>query len=206
MAESKSWISIRDHGLLSTTALLDRYDVNGERREQIEARRRPNSVLLERANMPQAIVRDQLPMDDKGLLRCLPSNITPADWYRLLNSRVFFWLTRERLFRLLGADAYRNLQHDVLEVDTKKLVDAYAERIWLCPMNSGCTKPFPHPRGKDTFLRIGDYPYLTWRKKRPRGERVVELCVDQGVSDIRDFVIRVVEMTGDREVNVVFER
>lgn len=206
MAERGSWPSIQNAGLLSTTALLDRFAVLGEVRETIEAKRRPASVALERAGMARAVVRDQFPMDDKGLTRCLQDNLSPADWYRLLNAKVFFWLTKDRLSRLLNAGLYRLAEHDVLTLDSAKLVAAYAQKIWLCPMNSGCTKPIPHPRGIATFRRIADYPYAAYRAKRKRGERAVELAVDYAVPDIVKFVTKVVRMRGDTELEILFER
>src|ERR1700689_802370 len=154
MAEKGSWSSICKHGLLSTSALLDLYKVEGAERAKIENVRRPKGVSLTAPGLPGAVVRDQLPMDDAGLRRCLPAHIEPADWYRLLNNKVFFWLTRERLLVLLGAGAYRKEPHDVIEVRSRPLVEAYFEKIWLCPMNSGCTKPFPHPRDEQTFRRV----------------------------------------------------
>jgi len=205
MAERQSWPAIRKQGLLSTTALLDRYGIDGADRNRIEAQRRPKSVVLEKSGVGRAVVRDQFPMDDKGLSRCLQDGLTAEDWYRLLNGKVFFWLTRDRLLRLLNAGTYRSDEHDVIELSTSPLVDAHRERIWFCPMNSGCTKPFPHNRGRDTFQRISDYPYASWKKRRPRGERVVELAVDYAVPDIYDFVKRVVRMKGDAEIEVLFE-
>jgi hypothetical protein len=203
MAEHGSWASIRKHGLLSTSALLDLYDVKGARRVQIEERRRPAGVQLDHPRLPRAVIRDQIPMDDGGLRRCLPRGMTPFDWYRLLNEKVFFWLTRNRLERLLNAGAYRDEIHDVIEVDARPLVEAYYNQIWFCPINSGCTKPMPHARGGETFKRIPDYPYSIWRAKRKKGERVVELAVDHGVPDIGRFVKRVVQMRGDEEIGPV---
>jgi hypothetical protein len=197
MAERGSWQSICKRGLLSTTALLDLYKIKGKERAKIESERRPQGVPLTAPALPRAVVRDQQPMDDAGLRRCLPPHIAPADWYRLLNSKVFFWLTRERLLLLLGARPYRNESHDVIEVQSRSLVQAYYDKIWLCPMNSGCTKPFPHPRDAQTFRRIPDYPYAERRRKKKAGERVVELAVDYGVPDIQKFVVRAVEMRGD---------
>ena len=81
----------------------------------------------------------------------------------------------------------------------------YRDKIWLCPLNSGCTKPFPHPRGRTTFQRIGLYPYSHWKAKRPRGERVVELAVDYAVLDIAKFVKRVIHMKGDQELAILFD-
>ena len=130
-------------------------------------------------------------MSDKGLIKALPSNIAPSDWYQFLNSKVFFWLTKDRLFRLTSAKAYKNKEHDVLEVCTKSLIAAQKNKIWLSPINSGCTKPFPHKRDYNTFSRINSYPYQCWRLKRKAGERVVELAVDYEVKDILKHVTAV---------------
>jgi dipeptidyl aminopeptidase/acylaminoacyl peptidase len=206
MAALGSWPSIREKGLLSTSALLDLYQVTGAGRHSIEEERRDKSVVLAHAGLPRAVVRDQLPMTDAGLVRCLPKHLAPADWYKLLNQKTFFWLTRSRLVRLLSAGTFRNESHDVLEVDTKKILDDYFDKIWLCPMNSGSTKPMPHPRDENTFRRIPDYPYSDWRRKRARGERAVELVVDHGVPDISKYVTRVVEMRGDKENRTIYTR
>ena len=164
MAEAGSWPLIDKYGLLSTTALLDQYGISGEARDAVEAARRPASVPLEKQEIGRAVVRDQSPMDDQGLVRCLQDGLQPIDWYRLLNKKVFFWLTRSRLLKLLNAGNYRNEEHDVLQLDTASLVAAYKEKIWLCSINSGSTKPFPHPRGNNTFNRIQNYPYSIWKK------------------------------------------
>jgi hypothetical protein len=125
----------------------------------------------------------------------------------MLNARVFFWLTRERLLRLLRAGSYAEQEHDVLEVDCGSLVEAYRAQITLCPMNSGCTKPFPHPRGLDTFKGIEAYSYDHWRRKgRKRGERVVELSVLHSVPDIARFVRRVTVMQGETIKAVLWEQ
>jgi hypothetical protein len=206
MAERGSWPSIRRHGLLSTSALLDLYDVAGSEREAIEARRRPDGVVIESPSIGRAVVRDQKPMDDAGLRRCLHDDLQPEDWYRLLNRKVFFWLTSDRLLRLVGAKPYRSLEHDVLEIDAGALVSAYRRSITLSPINSGATKPFPAPRGRATFLPISDYPYADWSNRRKRGERAVELVVEHGVPDITRFVQRVLVMQGETVLSVEFER
>lgn len=203
MAEDGSWQSIRDRGLLSTSALLDLYGVHGGERKRIEAQRRPAGIPLEHASLPRAVIRDQLPMDDRGLRRCLPAHIEPIDWYRLLNGKVFFWLTKARLLKLLNARPYRTRSHDVIELSTRQLIERHYDKIWLCPMNSGCTKPIPHARNEHTFERIPDYDYAQRRRGRPRGERVVELAVDYSVSDVSVFVTRVLRMQGQRELEIL---
>lgn len=206
MAERGSWPSIQRHGLLSTSALLDRFEVTGGRREVIEAERRSEGVVLEHPHLGRATIRDQKPMDDAGLARCLQDGLTPKEWYRILNARVFMWLTRDRLHRLLTAKPYRSLEHDVLELDAASLVAAYRERITLSPINSGATKPFPAPRGRDTFLPIADYPYAEWRRRRKAGERVVELAVTGGMPDAERFVWRVLTMRGEEGLAVQYVR
>lgn len=203
MAERGSWPAIRDYGLLSTSALLDLYGIDGPPRERIERRHRPSSVPIEGEGLPGAVVRDQIPMSDAGLERALPSRIKPRDWYALLNAKVFFWLSLERLHKLTGAKSYRDVEHDVLEVDTRSLLTAHRERIWLCPINSGCTKPIPHPRDENAFLRIVDYPYSHWRSRRKRVERAVELAIDYSVPDIADHVKRVVAKRGSDELGAI---
>ncbi|WP_420564728.1 DUF7002 family protein [Thalassobaculum sp.] len=196
MAERGSWESIKQYGLMSTSALMDHYAVDPVERAKIESQHRPASVEVTADKLPRAVVRDQIPMSDSGLRRALPDHLSPADWYKLLNNKVFFWLSEVRLHKLTNAKAYRNQEHDVLEIDTRSLVEAHRDSIWLCPINSGCTKPMPHPRDESSFSRIPAYPYSYWRKKRGRRERVVELAVDHSVEDIRKHVRRVVVKRG----------
>lgn len=203
MAERGSWESIKQYGLMSTSALLDHYVVQPPKRTEIESRHRPQSVELTGEGLPRAVVRDQIPMSDAGLRRALPDRLSPADWYELLNAKVFFWLSEERLHKLTNAKAYRNQEHDVLEVDTRSLIHSYRDSIWFCPINSGCTKPMPHPRDQTIFARIAEYPYAHWRERRSRRERVVELAVDQSVEDIRDHVKRAVVKRGTEVLSVL---
>jgi hypothetical protein len=103
----------------------------------------------------------------------------------------------------LKAGPYRFQEHDVLEIDARPLINAYEDKIWLCPINSGCTKPFPHPRDRKTFQRVSDYPYAQWSTKRRRGERIVELAVDYAVPDVANFVTRVTRMKASEELAVL---
>lgn len=202
MADKDAWPSIQRHGLLSTTALLDLFAVNGARRKALESAHRPECVTIHHPKHGTAVIRDQKPMDDKGLTRCL-NGITPTEWYELLNRRTFFWLTEERLERLLGAGAYRNKQHCVLTLETRPLVERHLDRITLSPMNSGCTKPMPHPRGRDCFRPVREYPYDEWAKKRRKQDGVVELVVDYSVPDVAEMVLTVeIRQVGKRPVLV----
>jgi hypothetical protein len=204
MAEPGSWPAIRDRGLLSTSALLDLYGIEGQARDVIEAVRRPKCLTIQREGLPDVVIRDQKPMRDDALIKCLEEGLTPADWYRMLNARSFFWLSRTRLRGLLGARAYRNRPQTVLTLDTRSLVQAHAERVELSPINSGATLFGSRvKRGRQTFLPIKDYDFEGWSKKRgAAGDPVVELVVPGGVPDIREHVIAVHDWPNGAAVEV----
>jgi hypothetical protein len=203
MAEGGSWPSIERHGLLSTTALLDKFEVV-EGRDAIESARRGSTVTIAHPTYGQAVIRDQKPMIESRLERCLTNGMAPRQWYELLNGLVFFWLTEDRLSRLLGARPYRVLEHDVLTLDTSRVVGDYGDAILLAPYNTGSTAYEPPPRGRETFQSVSDYPFDEWRAKG-RGSRdaVVELVVPKAVENIRDYVIRVERRRGDQLLEVV---
>ncbi|ACA15807.1 conserved hypothetical protein [Methylobacterium sp. 4-46] len=191
MAEDGAWPSIRAQGLLSTSALLDRYGLSGPARDALEARRRPQGTRIARAGLPDAVVRDQKPMSDAALRRCLDDGLGPADWYRILNDKAFFWLSRRRLRHLLDARAYRGRPQTVLTLCTRSLVAAHRDRILLSPINSGAAFMRPVRRGRGTFMRIAAYPYAERRATRSRDDALVELTVAGGVPDVADHVLAV---------------
>ena len=197
MAESGSWESIRERGLLSTSALLDLFEVEGEERLAIESARRPEIVQLEHPEHGVALVRDNKPMQERTLEKCL-RGMTPRGWYELLNRRVFFWVEWKRLLKLLGAKAYRDRPHLVLEVDTAELLERHIDRVALSPINSGATFALgPAPRGPDTFRRVVDHS-----EKKP----VVELAVTYAVPDVADFVLSVSCWHGAERLEEVWRR
>lgn len=189
MAEDGSFDSILKHGLLSTSALLDLHGVTGTDRAAIERMRRPDSVAVRGMGLPTATIRDNKPMTASALKKCLEDGLTPEEWFALLNERAFFWLSKKRLSKLLNAKAYRERPQTVLTVDTKSLLEAHRDKIELSPLNSGATIYNPLPRGRASFLPIGDYPFDKRRAEKGREYWVVELVVRRGVPDIKDHLI-----------------
>jgi hypothetical protein len=200
MAERGTWGSIQQRGLMSTTAVLDHLEVADGERARFESEHRSQKMDV-RADHPSNIVlRDQKPMPEGRLLQALMNGTTPRQWYELINDKVFFWVEEERLHRLLGARDYRTLEHDVLTLNSAEFIPAYAEKIWLCHMNSGNTWPIPHRRDAEIFHRIADYPV------KPSGKpvkNVVELVVDYSVPNIADYVVEVRRMRGDEVLKVI---
>jgi hypothetical protein len=183
--------SITQRGLLSTSSLLDLFAIDGQERRRIEESNREDLVPIVHAVHGRAILRDQKPMDDAGLRRALRDGITPVDWYRLVNRHVFFWVDAKRVNRLLGAKAYRNHRHALIVSSTKGLFDRHADRVVLSPINTGATKPMPHPRGRDCFVPLHLYPYDEWNAKRRGRDPVVELAVPSAVPDVMAFAEKI---------------
>ncbi len=187
MAELGSWQAIRLHGLLGTEALLNLFEVPAEERDLILTRKRTTSITVEHRVHGKAVVRDQKPLLQSKLEGSLVG-CSFQDWLRMLNSRVFFWLTKERLQTLMCAREYRVRPHLVLVLDTLRLATRFSETITLAPMNTGNTQPFAHPRSLSTFSPMADYPF---KERLHRGPyyAVVELAVEGGVPNIMDYLI-----------------
>jgi hypothetical protein len=191
MAEDGTWPAIQSRGLLSTEALVDLYQPEPHIRASILGAVRTNSVILQHPTLGPAVIRDQRPL--KFLDRCLESGTTPEDYLAALNGRVFFWLTPERVRRLLGARRYRIKPQTVLHVDTARLLHRYGDQVQLAPYNTGSMHvPNAPRRGIDVFVDLDKYPYAKWRACRgSRSDAVVELTVPYAVPDVSDFVVKV---------------
>src|SRR5262249_11539464 len=95
--------------------------------------------------------------------------------------------------------------HCVLTIDTAALLNRHADKIALSPINSGSTIFKPQPRGQNTFLPIGDYPFDRWSQKRGVSQAVVELAVEYSVPDINELVLKVEQVHGNTVTTVLFE-
>ena len=185
-----SWPSIEEHGLLSTKALLQLYGKSDEEIAELTRVRRAHWVKIDCPGRPRAVLRDQKPLTDEGLRRALPDSVEPWQWYELINSMVFFWPTKKRLKTMISASAYQRVTHDVLVVDARTLVQLEEPNIRLSRMNSGSTKPMPHPRDLDLFKRFENYPFEARRRQGKEGA-VAEVCVVHRVERIREAVVDV---------------
>lgn len=204
MAEDGTWPSIRSRGLLSTAALVDLYNPPAATRSRILHGVRRTSVTMTAASLPPVVIRDQLPL--KFLDRCLSPGTPPQAFLDALNGRVFFWLSEQRLRRLLDARMYRRSPHVVLHVATASLLSCYAASAELAPYNTGSMHvPTAPRRGPDVFVPIIDYPYDDWRRRRgASGEPAVELTVPWAVPDVADHVARVERWHGGEVVDVLY--
>ncbi len=184
MADARNWASIQEHGLLSTSALLGLYEVQGPERQAIESARRPAMVTISSAQ-GNAYVRDQHPLQMSALASCL-DGMSPQEWLRLLNGRVFFWPTRERMEKMLAV--YQHDEQAVFEVDTRLLLECYGPSVELSRINSGfaSTRYQAARRGHSTFVPLADFAFSSKNK-------IAEVTVPRAVPDIFSLTIRVFE-------------
>lgn len=195
LAELGNWPSIRSHGLLSASALMDLAGLHGEVRARCERRHRPADIELWRGCM----IREQSRIPPESLRRCLVG-LTPGRWYALLNRRVFMWLDAARLNRQRQACAAR--PQVVLTIDTGALLADYAHAASVAPINTGNARRKPASRGLATFV-----PYERWRESgweseavalgtrpRPRAHPPVEFTIEGGIPDITRYLLDVAEL------------
>jgi hypothetical protein len=199
MAEGGAWANIRQHGLLSTTALLRLFEVNEPQRSAIGSWYRRSREVVRHSDYGCAAIRDQTPMPP-GKLRLALTDMDPSEWYKLLNGKVFFWSTKDRLISFLKARSHRNRPHDVLTICTRSLVEQYANEITLSPINSGTVRMPTHRRGSDTFQPITAYPCRT------RRECFAELAVEGCVPDMERHTLSVDRWMGEARQQNIWRR
>ncbi len=143
-----------------------------------------------------AVLRDQLPMRPSALARCLV-DMTPAEWYALINSKVFFWFDAERLNRQRRASGI-SPKAVVMTIDTERLLKtpwrsggrSFGNQYRQCPAEA-CNPRAPEPARPLAWLESrwvseGVAPGL---RPRPASHRPVELTVGDGLPDVMDFVV-----------------
>ncbi len=183
MTAADSWEAIKAHGILSTSAILDLLGINGGKRAQIERSIRPQSVTLTDPHHGTFVIRDQKPMSEVALERCL-DGLTVSGWLRELNRRVFFWLTEGRLEKLRTARAHRDRPHLVLTFDTRTIVEKFGSSITLSPINTGSTLYDAPIRGNKTFYSIEDYPFEERRRSRGTANAIAELALMRSLPNV----------------------
>ena len=184
VTDPDAWPSIRERGLLSAEALTALFELPPCRREALLGGRRAGGVTIAHPRHGRAVLNDNLPLSLDALAACLDDGLSPADWLRHLNARVFFWVDRERVARLLGARTNRHRPRLVLELDTASVASGHAEALCLSPINSGSTIRKAARRGLGTHTPLGRHSHADWRRLRGGRDRVVEVTVTGAVPDV----------------------
>jgi hypothetical protein len=182
--------SIRARGLLTTADIVALWDVPQNERERLLTRRRPFPVTLSHAEHGPIVISDNAPLSEKKLGDVLDDGLTPADWLRMLNERVFFFADERPLHSLLGAKSNASRPKAIIEIDTRRLAEAYGEAIEIAPINSGNTNYAAQRRGLSTFAPLAGTDYERWQRARGRKQRdtIKEVAVRRSIPDIASFI------------------
>ena len=184
MAAPGAWGNIKKAGLLSTSKILDGCEISAEERIEIESHIRRKSYLVKHKLLGEITIRDQKPLTAK-LAKCLVG-CTVEEWLLMLNRRVFFWASEDRLMRFMRAKEYRDKEHCVIVMDTGKFLEDHKDCVKLTHMNTGAVEPYAHQRGPKSFIPLKEFPLHGKKRKR-----VVEVSVEGSVRKVEDYVIRV---------------
>lgn len=144
---------ILDHGrLLSTNNIIDLSgNVNYQR---IKRQKRKEHTTIE-TDGKVYFIRDQRPISEKALQKCLTDNWSCADFYNHLNDRVFMWPNMERLWKHFNRYEHENPL--ILRFNTSDVLEANPH-VKFSRLNSGATRANsylggkPPERGTGTFL------------------------------------------------------
>jgi hypothetical protein len=196
LAHAGALPSILRHGLLPTSRLLTLFELPEAERERIERRRRPARVEISHPIHSKAMIADNLPLSEKALASCLDDGLAPQDWLLMLNARVFFWPDAENLANHLGARFNRGRERLVLVFDTLGTVRQHYEKVELSAINSGSTIRKPARRGHSTFVPARLHGYEAWRRLRGGLDRLREVTVVGGVTDVPKHLIKHYATTG----------
>jgi hypothetical protein len=204
LAEAGNWDLIRQQGLHSATRLIELAGMSEE-----EAR--PFKTYRNRAmKLPSGVLlRDQRPMPPSALERCLRDGLTPQDWYDQVNSKIFFWFSKGRLLRHLGA-CLPNPQV-LITINASALIEQYGSQACVTPFNVGNARRKPSVRSLKTFVPFEVWISTRWESERPGHETSrpashppAELVVGCSIPDLSDFIIRVQSISADGSIGQVF--
>lgn len=101
------------------------------------------------------MIRDQRPLSEIALAKCLEDGWLCKDYYYYLNDRVFFWPTLERLNPHFNR--YEDEKPLIIRLNTRDVI-TLNKNVKFSRLNSGATRPNAYlggiapKRGKNTFV------------------------------------------------------
>jgi len=192
MSEKGSWPNIQKLGLLSTSTLLDLCGYADRERFAIESQLRETKKPIRHPDLGIIYVRDQVPMKDwpaeEIYLDDLLEEVSRQEWFEFLNGKVFFWISRDELVKMICAWQYRGKPQWVLTINTRQLLQQYSDKAYVSEQNTGSLYS-RRKRGPKSFAPFSSCPAKTGIK---------ELAVDNGVPNLSDFVVSVDECIGNK--------
>lgn len=142
---------LKQRKLFSANQLITASEVDEIQKVKREKRSEHFSVIV---NGTEILLRDQRPISEKALSKCLTGNWGIGDFLYHLNDRVFMWPTEERLFRHFNR--YAHEVPIIFRFSTQEIfeVNPHAK---FCRLNSGATRANSHLGGKAPERGLGTF-------------------------------------------------
>ena len=177
-----AWESIQEHGLRSATWLVRARSLDEERATALlTAPREAVEVIGDPADpLGHATLRDQKPLTLSKLER-LVEGITPENYIRLINDRVYFYMKAADVERVRGVRDAEGAPQLLLTLDSRRLLADYQGSVRVAKINTGATIGMQGRRGPRTWLAIDKFP--------GRATEVKEFTVLDGISDVTPYLV-----------------
>ncbi|MEM7732891.1 MAG: hypothetical protein AAF280_08940 [Pseudomonadota bacterium] len=178
---------IRRHGLLTAQDASERAGFN---LPHIPRRDELNVALPDGT---EVWITDNRPLSFKKLAPALDDDLTPQDWFAMLNARVFFWPDRKLGEGNLKARMSRGYDSEWQIYDTAKLLTKVWDRAEIAPINTGSTIHQPARRGLASFAPLDGLDFEIWRKQRGKRspDKVKEVTVRGSIAHAGDALLSV---------------
>lgn len=144
------WDGMRSTGIRSSLDLLTSAGQEGE------ADVLRSDVVTLSTPHGEATLRDQTPNrpDPAPYL----DGITVPEWFRLLNSRSYFFVDREDLDKLVDSCLERGLGQEVITFETRRLLGPVADDVQVTTVSAGVFPRASGPsRGPKTFPSLAEF-------------------------------------------------
>jgi hypothetical protein len=134
-------------------------------------------------------LRDQQPISEKALAKCLTDGWNTGDFLYHLNDRVFMWPTLDRLWRHFNR--YKEEKPVIFRFPTEELL-VINLHVLFCRLNSGATRANPYlggkppSRGGKTFLPADQFPYFIREVAEVTFPKYCDINVDFTFSSLPD--------------------
>ena len=189
VTDREAWPMIERHGLLTTDGIVERFVADPAEAARLRTERRADFVTVHDGPDGRVTINDNLPLHFGNLAPHLDDGLTPAEWLRMLNGRVYFWPRVERGAGFLRAGRRGGREKLLLTFSTRSLAAAHEGRLDLAPINTGSALRRPARRGRATFTPASDVGWGEWRRLRGRLDDVAEVSVRGGVPDALDHLL-----------------
>ena len=87
--------------------------------------------------------------------------VTPSQWWRLINGRVYFFCRRAQAEVLTQSYLQQNFDQEVIEFDTQSLLEQLNAQVEITTVNAGVFPRAKGPtRGRATFIALSDHALI----------------------------------------------